>query len=64
MKQESLNKALSAIIMVLNELDMDQVDKVELMTNLYHLLNNREEYKRSIEILQSNQENKILRKGR
>jgi hypothetical protein len=64
MKKESLDKALTAIILVLRDLDIDNIDRVELMTNLYHLLSDKEEYERSIEILQSNQEQKILRKGR
>lgn len=53
MKQESLDKTLTAIVMVLKDLDIDDVDRAELMLNLYHLLKSKEDYQDSLEVLQS-----------
>ena len=43
MKQESLDKTLTAVVSVVNELDIDTADKLELTINLYHLLKDRDE---------------------
>ena len=56
MKQESLDKVLLSIELVLRDLDIDPVDKAELALNLYHLLRNRREYEHSIKVLRKDQE--------
>lgn len=43
MKKESLDKASEEIIKALKESDIDDMDKLELMLNLYHMLDNYEE---------------------
>lgn len=64
MKQESLDKTLSAILLVLDEIDIDVVDRAELTINLYHLLRDREEYNKKIEVLQKSEENSFIKKLR
>lgn len=54
MKQESLDKALDIILKDISDLDIDVVDKCELMLNLKTLLENVDSYKRDIEILRNN----------
>lgn len=49
MNKESLEKVKDEIIKVLENTDIDIVDKAELMINLVHLLEN---YEKSIKILQ------------
>jgi len=51
MKQESLEKALDGFIETLDRLDIDTVDKVELMLNLKSFLSALD-YTRNIEILE------------
>lgn len=51
MKQESLEKALDGFIETLDKLDIDTVDKVELMLNLKSFLSALD-YTRNIEILE------------
>lgn len=53
MKQESLDKTLTAVVSVVNELDIDTADKLELTINLYHLLKDRDEYNKKIQLLMS-----------
>ena len=62
MKQESLDKTLTAIISVVNELDIDQTDKLELTVNLYHLLKDRDEYTKKIQLLMSSSEDVRFRR--
>lgn len=64
MKQESLDKTLSAILLVLDEIDIDSVDRAELTINLYHLLRDRDEYTKKIEVLQKSEENSFIKKLR
>ena len=56
MKQESLDKVLLSIELVLRDLDIDPVDKAELSLNLYHLLCNRREYEHRIKVLRKDQD--------
>ena len=51
MKQESLDKALDGILKTVSELDIDIVDKCELMLNLKTLLENVSSYEKDIEML-------------
>lgn len=51
MKQESLDKALDGILKTVSELDIDIVDKCELMLNLKILLENVSSYEKDIEML-------------
>lgn len=51
MKQESLDKALDGILKTVSDLDIDIVDKCELMLNLKTLLENVSSYEKDIEIL-------------
>ena len=62
MKQESLDKTLTAIVSVVNELDIDQADKLELTVNLYHLLKDRDEYTKKIQLLMSSNEDVRFRR--
>lgn len=54
MTQESLDKSLTAIFKTLDGLDIDTVDKMELLLNLRLLLENVDSYRQSIDILQKN----------
>lgn len=51
MKQESLDKALDIILKDISNLDIDIVDKCELMLNLKKLLENASSYEKDIDIL-------------
>ena len=51
MKIESLRIIRCEVIRVLNESNIDQADKVELLINLYHFLDERE-YDNAIKLLQ------------
>lgn len=51
MQNESLKKTLNMILLHLEPLGIDEVDKVELMINLSHFLN-KKEYDKNIKILQ------------
>ena len=48
MKKESIKQAINVIIDGLNNSNIDQLDKVELMTNLYNFL---EHYDEDIKVL-------------
>ena len=51
MKLESLRKIRELVIQAVNDSDINQTDKVELLINLYHFLDERE-YERAIMLLQ------------
>ena len=51
MKQASLDKALDVIVEGIASLDIDVVDKCELLINLKILLESVDEYKASIDLL-------------
>ena len=48
MKKESIKQAINVIIEGLNNSNIEQIDRVELMTNLYNFL---EHYNEDIKIL-------------
>lgn len=50
MKEESLNKVREKIIDIINNEDIDNIDKIELMLNLYHFLS-PEKYEKNIKTL-------------
>ena len=50
MKQESLDKAIIGILHVIKNLDIDEQDKLELMTNEYYFLE-PEEYQENVKTL-------------
>lgn len=52
MKQESLDKAVPAIIESISNADIDQVDKVELLLNVRKWLINKASYERGLRALQ------------
>ena len=52
MKQESLDKALSATIESISNADINQVDKVELLLNMRKWLINKASYERGLRALQ------------
>ena len=54
MKEESLEVASLEIIKMLHNLNIDQIDKVELMVNIENLLN-QEEYDDNIDTLRVRQ---------
>ena len=51
MQQESLDKALTAVLVGLDKINIDSVDKVELLLNLKLLLENVDRYEQSIAVL-------------
>lgn len=51
MKSESLDKALDAFLQTLDRLDIDRIDKVELMLNLKSFLSIMS-YEHNIEVLE------------
>ena len=51
MKTESLRIIRCEVIRALNDSNIDQADKVELLINLYHFLDERE-YDNAIKLLQ------------
>lgn len=52
MKQESLDKAVPAIIESISKADINQVDKVELLLNVRKWLINKASYERGLRALQ------------
>ena len=48
MKKESIKQAINVIIEELNNSNIDQIDRVEIMTNLYNFL---EHYDEDIKVL-------------
>lgn len=52
MKQESLDKALSATIESISNADINQVDKVELLLNIKKWLITKASYERGLRALQ------------
>ena len=52
MQQESLDKALDAVLVGLDKAEIDSVDKVELLINLKLLLENVDRYTQSMRVLQ------------
>ena len=50
MNDDSLEKAMKAIIKTLEETDINQIDKIELMINITRLLS-KENYKEDIKTL-------------
>lgn len=50
MNKESLDRAEEEIIKVLRDLEIDNIDKLELMLNLSHFLDDKN-YKENIKIL-------------
>lgn len=54
MKEESLEVASLEIVKMLHDLNIDQIDKVELMVNIENLLN-KEEYDDNIDTLRVRQ---------
>ena len=50
MKQESLDKAIISILHVIKDLDIEEQDKLELMTNEYYFLE-PEEYHKNVKTL-------------
>lgn len=64
MKQESLNIIRDKVMQVVSDSEIDQMDKVELLVNLYHLLDIRN-YEEAIMLLQRRKSNEIpIYKGR
>ncbi len=60
MDASSLEKAMKIIADALQDADIDEVDKVELMINLNKFLN-PEEYQNNIAILKNNEETRRRR---
>ena len=56
MKNDSLEKARDTIIEAISNLDINGVDKAELMVNLFHFLD-KDKYKKNIQILKLKKEN-------
>lgn len=52
MQQESLDKILDSILITLDNLDIDAVDKIDLLVNLKTLLGSVDTYTQSINVLQ------------
>lgn len=64
MKQESLNIIRDKVMQVVSDSEIDQIDKVELLVNLYHLLDKRN-YEEAIMLLQRRKSNEVpIYKGR
>ena len=64
MKQESLNIIRDKVMQVVSDSEIDQMDKVELLVNLYHLLDIRN-YEEAIMLLQRRKSNEVpIYKGR
>ena len=54
MEQESLDKASNVIFTALDKLNIDTVDKIDLLINLKALLEDKDRYTESIKVLQRN----------
>ena len=52
MKQESLDKLSDKVFKVIDTLDIDTVDKMDLLINLKTLLESKDTYEKSIKVLQ------------
>lgn len=52
MEQESLDKLSDKIFKVIDNLDIDTVDKMDFLINLKTLLEDKETYEKSIKVLQ------------
>lgn len=64
MKAESLEIIREKVLQVVSDSEIDQIDKVELLVNLYHLLDIRK-YEEAIMLLQRRRNNEIpIYKGR
>lgn len=50
MKEESLNRIRLKMMEVITKEDIDEVDKLELLLNLYHFLDNNK-YEKNIKVL-------------
>ena len=64
MKADSLEIIREKVLQVVSDSEIDQIDKVELLVNLYHLLDIRN-YEEAIMLLQRRRNNEVpIHKGR
>ena len=59
MNKESLEKVQAKVVDILNDVDIETIDKIELLINLMHFLN-PEKYHENIRILSLNNNKKPL----